>query len=174
LRQRSLHRTYMVTPLHTHCYAELFVLHRRVCMSTEFLSLAFKHWIVHSCGALCTTAVHNFHCYASGAAGLSPSYMAISRWCFLSVVVLWCRLVLRPVPVVMWHCRVYISRDVFAKCHSCCYEPRVTGVFSGGLRVSLRWQIPTHCTIFSGTMYYLRWPLRYRGVSRLLWSPKLP
>jgi hypothetical protein len=70
-------------------------------MSTEFLSLAFKNLIVHSCGALCTTAVHNFYFYASGAAGSSPSYMAVSRWCFLSVAVLWCRLVPCPVPVVM-------------------------------------------------------------------------
>jgi len=27
-------------------------------MSTEFLSLAMKHLIVHSCGALCITVVH--------------------------------------------------------------------------------------------------------------------
>ena len=72
-------------------------------MSTEFLSLALKHLIVHSCVALCTTAVHDFYCYALGAAGSSPSpnYMAVSRQCSLSVGVLWCRLVSRPVPVVM-------------------------------------------------------------------------
>jgi len=72
-------------------------------MSTEFLSLALKHLIFHSCGALCTTAVHDFYCYASGAAGSSPSpsYMAVSRRCFLSAGVLWCKLVSRPVPVVM-------------------------------------------------------------------------
>jgi len=111
----------------------MFVLSRRVCMSTEFLSLALTHLIGHSCGTLRTTAAHHFYCYASGATGSSPSpnYMAVSRRCFLSVGMLWCRLASRPVPVVMWHRRMYISPDVFAKCH-CCYEPRVTGVDAGG------------------------------------------
>jgi hypothetical protein len=56
-------------------------------MSTDFLDLVLKHLIVHSCGALCTTAVHDFYVYASGAAGSSPSpsSMAVSRRCFLSV-----------------------------------------------------------------------------------------
>jgi hypothetical protein len=89
--------------IHTHYYAEFFVLQRRVCMFTEFLSLALKHLNVHSCGALCTTAVRDFYCYTSGAAGSSPSpsYMAVSRRCFLSVRVLWCKLESLPVPVVM-------------------------------------------------------------------------
>ena len=122
--------------IHKHSYAGFFVLQKGVWTSTEFLSLVLKLLIVHSCGALCTTAVHDFYFYASGAAGSSrsPSSMAVRRRCFLSVGVLWCRPVLRPVPVVIWHRRMYtrISRDVFAKCHCCCYEPRVTGVVVGG------------------------------------------
>jgi hypothetical protein len=30
-------------------------------MSTDFLSIALKHLIVHSCGALCTTVVHDVY-----------------------------------------------------------------------------------------------------------------
>jgi hypothetical protein len=102
-------------------------------MSTEFLSLVLKHLIAHSCGALCITTVHNFYCYASGAAGSSPSSssmavnplnaelnpichllallggatvvvvsrLRVNRRCFLSVGVLWCRPVSRPVPMVI-------------------------------------------------------------------------
>ena len=32
-----------------------------MCTSTDFLGLALKHVIVHSCGALCTTVVHDFY-----------------------------------------------------------------------------------------------------------------
>ena len=42
-------------------------------MSTDLLSLALKHLIVHSCGEQCTTVVHDFYCYASRAACSSPS-----------------------------------------------------------------------------------------------------
>ena len=56
-----------------YCYAELFVLQRRVYLSTDFLSLALKHLIVHSCGAPCTTVVPFFFGYASRVAYSSPS-----------------------------------------------------------------------------------------------------
>ena len=70
---------------------------------TEFLSLALKHLVVHSCGALCTRTVHDFYFYASGAAGSppSPSSMEVSRRCFLSVGVLRCRPLSHPVPAVI-------------------------------------------------------------------------
>ena len=42
-------------------------------MSTEFLRLVLKHLIVHTCGSLCTTVVHDFYCYESRAACSSPS-----------------------------------------------------------------------------------------------------
>ena len=42
-------------------------------MSTEFLRLVLKHLIVHTCGSLSTTVVHDFYCYASRAACSSPS-----------------------------------------------------------------------------------------------------
>ena len=60
LCQMSLHPTHMVTR-YIDCYADLFVLQRMACMSTEFPSLVLKHLIVHSSGALCTTAVHDFY-----------------------------------------------------------------------------------------------------------------
>ena len=61
-------------------------------MSTDFLSLALKHLIVYSCGAPCTTTVHDFFRYASGV-----------TWRLVggAFLVSGCWLVSRPVTVVM-------------------------------------------------------------------------
>ena len=64
-RQRSLHLNHTVTRYIDKCYAELFALQRRVCMSRDFLLLVLKHLIVHTCCAPCTTAVHDIYFYTS-------------------------------------------------------------------------------------------------------------
>jgi len=72
-------------------------------MSTDFLSLVLKHLIVHSCSAPCTTVVHDFLLLrlASSVFISVSEFMGFSRRCSLSVVVLWCRPVSHPVPVVI-------------------------------------------------------------------------
>ena len=72
-------------------------------MSTDFLSLALKHLIVHSCGALCTTVVYDFLLLrlASSVFVSVSEFIGVSRRCFRSVGVLWCRPMSRPVPVVI-------------------------------------------------------------------------